>query len=214
MGSYYKIKKLLLTILTLMLFLLSACQTNNVKEEPYDGVLLKIAVVGEQPNVREEQINFNELSLSELHHSNLRKYDAVFIMEDHLSDASKSKYVEMYKSKNIPFFFVGSRANTIPFQDLENPVSYEEEAERINGTQNFISGILYEGEEKGYRGWKLAYPIKSSEVQRDNVKGIYSKVFKVVENEVKKFLNYRWLSSKSEDILNSNFPVKSELIYK
>ncbi|WP_283152698.1 hypothetical protein [Guptibacillus hwajinpoensis] len=181
-----KSKKLLLTILTLMLFLLSSCQTNNVKEEPYDGVPLKIAVVGEQPNVREGQINFNELSLSELRNSNLRKYDAVFIMEDHLSDASNSKYVEVYKNKNVPFFFVGSQANTIPFQDLENPVSYEVEAEKVNGTQNSISGILYEGEEKGYRGWKFAYPIKNSEVQRDNVKGIYSQVFKVVEKEVNK----------------------------
>ncbi|WP_283153688.1 hypothetical protein [Guptibacillus hwajinpoensis] len=181
-----KLNKLLLTVLTLMLFLLSACQTNNVKEAPYEGVPLKIAVVGEQPNVREEQINFNELSLSELHNSNSRKYDAVFIMEDHLSDASNSKYVEMYKNKKVPFFFVGSLANTIPFQELENPVSYEEEAEKINGTQNFISGMLYEGEEKGYSGWKFAYPIKNSEVQRDNVKGIYSEVFNVVENEVNK----------------------------
>ncbi len=169
-----------------MLFLLSACQTNTVKEAPYEGVPLKIAVVGEQPNVREEQINFNELSLSELHNSNSRKYDAVFIMEDHLSDASNSKYVEMYKNKKVPFFFVGSLANTIPFQGLENPVSYEEEAEKVNGTQNFISGMLYGEEEKGYRGWKFAYPIKNSEVQRDNVKAIYSEVFKVVENEKNK----------------------------
>jgi hypothetical protein len=171
-------------MLTLTLFLLSACKTNNVIDEPYEGVPLKIAIVGEVPKVREEQINFNKFSLDELQNINAGMYDAVFIMEDHLPAASNQNYVDIYKEKKVPFFFVGSKADTIPFQDLENPVSYEEEVKKVNDTQNFISGILYDGEEKGYRGWEFSYPIKNSKEQRDHVEGVYSEVFKVIENTV------------------------------
>lgn len=165
----------------LALVLLVACQSNGEEVKPYEGGPLNIAVVGEIPNVREEQVNFEKLSLHALTEIDASMYDAVFIMENHLSDAANQKYVDMYREKKVPFFFVGSKANTIPFQDLENPVSYEEEAQKVNDTESFISGMLFVGEDEGYRGWNFPYPIEDSEIQRDNVEGIYSEVFKVVE---------------------------------
>ncbi|GAA0501862.1 hypothetical protein GCM10008986_31750 [Salinibacillus aidingensis] len=170
------------------LVFLGACQSNEVAEEPYEGIPLKIAVVGETPEVREEQIIFKTLSLEELYRSHPDKYDAVFIREEHFSDASHQKYVEMFKKKRAPSFFIASKANTIPFQDLENPVSYKEKeaAKKINDTQNYISGFLYEGADEGYQGWKFSYPVKNNEIQRDNVQGIYSSVFKLVEKELNK----------------------------
>ncbi|QHS23790.1 hypothetical protein GWK91_12910 [Virgibacillus sp. MSP4-1] len=173
------------------LVFLGACQSNEVAEEPYEGTPLKIAVVGEKPEVREEQIIFKTLSLEELYRSHSDKYDAVFIREEHFSDASHKKYVEMFKKKRVPSFFVASKANTIPFQDLENPISYKEAAKKINDTQNYISGFLYEGADEGYQGWKFSYPVKNSEIQRENVQGIYSTVFKVVEKEWNKASSIR-----------------------
>ncbi|MFZ0443743.1 MAG: hypothetical protein WAM95_03635 [Bacillus sp. (in: firmicutes)] len=154
-----------------------------MKERLYEGVPLKIAVVDELPSVREEQINFSELSLDELLNLHPNMYDAVFVMEDHLSEATNQKYIELYKEREIPFFFVVSNAINIPFMDLENHASYKEEADKVNDTQNFISGLKYVGKDEGYRGWDYSYPIKNNEIQRDNVEGIYSEVFKVVENE-------------------------------
>ncbi|OEH91712.1 hypothetical protein [Bacillus solimangrovi] len=170
--------------LTLMLFFLSACQTSNV-EELYEGVSLKIAVVGELPNIREDNITFNKLSLNELYHANLDVYDAVFIMEDHLSDAANEKYVKMYKEKKVPYFFVGSKAYTIPFQDFQNPASYEVEAKKVNDTYYFISGLLYEEGGESFRSWSLPYSYIDNEIQRDNVQGVYSRVFEVIEKEIK-----------------------------
>lgn len=160
-----------------------SCQTHakNI-EETYVGESLEVAVVGKEPDVREKQLNFSEISLEELYNTPTDKYDAVFIMKKHLSEASKEKYIEMYRDKEMPFFFVESKASHIPFIKMENPESYEQTAEKIDDTQNFISGILYVGGEKEYRSWKFSYPIQDSEIIRDNVQGIYSAVFKVIDD--------------------------------
>ncbi len=151
-------------------------------EEPYEGTLLELAVVGKEPDVREKQLNFSEISLEELYNTPTDNYDAVFIMKEHLSEASKEKYIEMYRDKEMPFFFVESKASHVPFIKMENPESYEQTAEKIDDTQNFISGILYVGGEKEYRSWKFSYPIQDSEIMRDNAQGIYSAVFKVIDD--------------------------------
>ncbi len=151
-------------------------------EEPYEGTSLELAVVGKEPDVREKQLNFSEISLEELYNTPTDKYDAVFIMKEHLYEASKEKYIEMYRDKEMPFFFVESKASHVPFIKMENPESYEQTAEKIDDTQNFISGILYVGGEKEYRSWKFSYPIQDSEIIRDNVQGIYSAVFKVIDD--------------------------------
>ncbi|MYL57839.1 hypothetical protein GLW20_09995 [Virgibacillus halodenitrificans] len=151
-------------------------------EEPYEGTSLELAVVGKEPDVREKQLNFSEISLEELYNTPTDNYDAVFIMKEHLYEASKEKYIEMYRDKEMPFFFVESKASHVPFIKMENPESYEQTAEKIDDTQNFISGILYVGGEKEYRSWKFSYPIQDSEIIRDDVQGIYSAVFKVIDD--------------------------------
>ncbi|MCD5322205.1 MULTISPECIES: hypothetical protein [Pontibacillus] len=101
-----------------------AGSSKNVEFEPYSGKALKIAVVGASPEVREENVRFNELSFKKLREEDLTLYDAVFVMKENLSEASQSQYVDVYKRHEIPFFFISAR-NSIPFfENLKSIVSF------------------------------------------------------------------------------------------
>ncbi len=179
-GGILLRNKKFITLFIIILIFLSACQTNNVEEVPYEGKALNIGVVGESPNIREENISFHNITLEEIYNSE-PDFDAVFIMEDSLSEASKNKFVKMYKEKSLPFFFIGSKANTVPFRDMENPASYKEEAAKINDTDTYISGFIYNQDTNEYDSWKFGYPVENSELQTDRIDEVYSSVFKVIE---------------------------------
>ncbi|WP_430786672.1 hypothetical protein VBD025_14420 [Virgibacillus flavescens] len=171
-------------VLLILIVLLGACQPKDeLKEKIYDGEALRVAVIGDVPKVREDQVNFEKVSWKEMAELTVSEYDAVIVMEDHLPEAAAKKNKEIYKKINIPFFFVGSKASHVPFTSEDNSLSYKEHAERINDDENFISGILYKSKKEGFNGWKFSYPIENNKFQKDKVKGIYSAVFKVVEAE-------------------------------
>src|SRR5699024_11090011 len=92
---------------------LSAC-SQNTNLESYDGKSLKIAVIGELPIVKERQATFKEITFTEIINDEFHSYDAVLIMEDHLSKASESKYSDYYLHSNTPFFFIAANSH-VPF---------------------------------------------------------------------------------------------------
>lgn len=103
-------------------------------------------------------------------------------MPEYLSEAAEKRYNKIYKQNKIPFFFVGSRAAHIPFVD-NGEVTYETYADRVDESQNYISGLLYKEDiEKGYYAYKYRYQHNGENYVKDKVSSIYSRVFRTIEN--------------------------------
>ncbi|KGP90224.1 elongation factor GreAB [Pontibacillus chungwhensis BH030062] len=148
----------------------------------YKGEKLDILVVGDNPNIREKKnISFTNINLENLTKRNLDRYDAVFIMPKYLSETSEKRYNKIYKQSKIPFFFVGSKASTIPFVD-NSEVTYETYADRVDESQTYISGLLYKENDKGYFAYKYRYLHNGKNFVKDNVSSIYSNVFRTIES--------------------------------
>jgi hypothetical protein len=81
---------------------------------------LKIGVIGESPEVKENQVQFEEISLDDLTKVKLKsKYDGIIIMKDFLQEAAKSGYAEVYKKSGVPFFFIQTKTSYISFIEEE-----------------------------------------------------------------------------------------------
>ncbi|MFD2445446.1 hypothetical protein ACFSO7_15885 [Bacillus sp. CGMCC 1.16607] len=104
-------------VLLILIFALSAC-TQSPDFELYEGKALRIAVVGEPPKVKEEQVTFSEISFDKLTSEEMGSYNAVFITEENLTQASESKYAKIYLDSKIPFYFISANSH-IPFTVIE-----------------------------------------------------------------------------------------------
>ncbi|WP_077622901.1 hypothetical protein [Sediminibacillus massiliensis] len=113
------------------------------RQEAYDGEELQLALIGDSPEIRNDRVEFEKISLEELRKLEYGTFDGVLIMEDQLSEAARQENRDIYKELQIPLFFVGSQANVMPFIDMESQISYEEYAQRVNDKQTFISGLWY-----------------------------------------------------------------------
>ncbi|MGJ9385485.1 hypothetical protein [Salipaludibacillus sp. CF4.18] len=194
-------KLLFLIMLILALHLLVACtsdQSNSItesnnseskvynpvlEEEQYNGQNLEFGVIGEEPDIREEQVNFVSISFEELKNIKSRNFDGVFIMESYLPKAADEEFRKIYEEITVPTFFVGSKAKAVPFMNLNNQISYEENIDRINDSGTYISGLWYPESET--ITFEFKYPIEDSQFNRSRVEEIYSAVFKTVESEVR-----------------------------
>lgn len=119
-----------ITFLALIILVLSAC-TSDSDFELYKGKPLRIAVIGEPPEVKEEQVKFTKISFDKMTNKELNSFDAVFIREDNLFEAAEDRYTDVYLDSTIPFFFIGTD-NFIPF--VEKDMEYDK-------TMNWSTGI-------------------------------------------------------------------------
>lgn len=173
-------KKLWFAGYLFVIFVLSACSENDLVEPEYDGRDLKIAVIGEFPEVREKNVLFEEMSFAGW---KTEGYDAVLISESFLAEAANADNIQKFKESSIPVFFLGTKASYMPFIELENAPSYEQLVKQVNDEDNPIAGILYKGEEEGYQGWTFSYPVVDSKIiRKKNDKEIYSLVFKTIDS--------------------------------
>ncbi|OEF98762.1 hypothetical protein BHF68_00925 [Desulfuribacillus alkaliarsenatis] len=119
------IKKIIFFIIIISIFISGCSDINGDPTEKYDGIELRIGVIGSAPEVRETQILFEEIEFNLLEVNNLdSKYDAIFITKENLSEASNPEYVQIYKDSKIPFYFIGNNKSHVPFTNKE--LSYEE----------------------------------------------------------------------------------------
>ncbi|SFC43649.1 hypothetical protein SAMN05443252_103390 [Bacillus sp. OV322] len=93
-----------LLILVILTAALTAC-ASTPDFKPYNGNSLRIAVVGEPPEVKEEQVRFTKISFDEMTIGKLKSYDAVFIAKNNHYKAAESKYTDVYLRSAIPFFY-------------------------------------------------------------------------------------------------------------
>ncbi|WHY03333.1 hypothetical protein [Neobacillus sp. DY30] len=169
-----KAKNYLTFILLILLFALTAC-TQSPDFELYGGKPLKIAVVGEAPEVNEEQVIFTEISFDGMTSEVLKSYDAVFIRENNLSEAAESQYADVYLNSSIPFFFISAN-NHIPFTVKET--AYNESWNWTAG-QSYAVGILTLTEDDSLKSWK--YGLYNDKKTDEHIKEVYSRIFKTID---------------------------------
>ncbi|TMU83545.1 amino acid oxidase [Bacillus sp. BHET2] len=107
---------------SLLLFLV-ACSNEEVQ---YEGAPLNIAVIGDIPELKNENIHFELFSLKELNEdtSNFRSnYNAIMITPSVFEEASDDKFVKTYKGLETPIIFFDSNKRHFPF--VSEGVTYE-----------------------------------------------------------------------------------------
>lgn len=166
MKSFVKI----ILLMGISLVLLMGCSKEKVYEEKYIGRELRIAVLGEIPNVREEQIKFEKVDFENIENiSSSEKYDAIFVMKENLNEASKDKYKYIYSNSKVTFFFIDSEKGRIPF--MVKGVSYEEEEKRE--TFSYIVSIEKNDSSTGFG-------LYNDEKTEKNIQDCYSTAFKYI----------------------------------
>lgn len=110
-----RLRMILSIISILFLLTLSACSNDEVK---YDGKPLKIAIIGDVPELHNKKIHFEPISLDELSEDAVQistDFDAIMITPLMFEEASNDRFVEVYNSSKIPIIFFDSEKRNLPF---------------------------------------------------------------------------------------------------
>jgi len=160
----------------MILTIQTGCSGSNVdKTEKYQGEILTIGIIGDEPEIRESQVEFEEIDFVFLKENDFdSKYDAIFITKDNLHEASNAEYVSIYKTSKIPFYFIGNEKSHVNF--IKEDLSYEDEPDANDG--KYITGLFYIGNK--FWGYGL-YNDTECDV---NIKAAYSRVFEDI-SEIK-----------------------------
>jgi|GEM_PF-1966666 len=147
-------------------------ELTDYDSETYKGPSLTVGVVGQTPDIREEQVSFKKINMSDLNNEDLIKtYDAVFISHPYLITASEKEYVELYKNIDKPVFFIDVDTSLTPFTIDSYTFS--------DGlyVDNYIVGLYYD--EHQMKDWK--FKLKFNIENRQNIEDIYSRVFESID---------------------------------
>ena len=102
-------------------------------EVEYDGAPLKLAVLGDIPELQNDKINFESITLEKLS-ENARdisaNFNAVMITPEVFEEASEDKYIAAYKTLEIPIVFFDSAKTHKPF--VHENLTYESAYEYLN----------------------------------------------------------------------------------
>lgn len=175
MDSWLLRNRNLMIVLLLTFIILTACNKDEVKDSPlYEGEELTIGVVGEEPKVREKNIEFKNVTLKDLKEEKFpSELDAIFIMKENFTEASKTSFAKVYKESGMLFFFIESEKSYIPFVDEET----DYESSSVNKPGNYASGYYRTGDEGTY--WD--YGLYNDAVNETNILDVYSRIFKTID---------------------------------
>jgi hypothetical protein len=175
--------KYIYPLLVFVVMILAGCnitidtKKDSVDTPLYTGRHLNLAVIGEAPSVREQQVKFSAITLDELYNSQsllATNYDAVFIMKKHLSEAAEARYAEVYRTAGLPFFFIESKKSYIPF--ILEDVAYEDVKDTGDGL--YAIGYVQSAGKLDFWGTGLY----NDKVNSTNIKSAYSRVFETIDN--------------------------------
>ena len=147
--------------------------------ELYQGKPLNIAILGESPKVKEENIRFTQISFHNLKKETLASYDAVFVTEGTLSEASSSQYSEVYLNSPIPYFFISANSH-IPFTVSSAKFSPSWEWEP---GENYAVGIINNPSKDNLNFW--GFGLYNDIKTQEHIEEVYSRIFKVIEGLIK-----------------------------
>lgn len=164
--------------LLLIVLSLAGCSSDTVDSSSYEGKSLVIGVIGDAPVIREDNVEFINLNFSDLKKVNnlSSEYNAIFIMKEHLNEASEAIYAEIYKNSGVPFFFIESLKSYIPFVNEE--ISYEGAGNSYN--QMYATGYFQYGDKWRFWGYGL-YNDKRNET---NIQDVYSRIFSTIDTDI------------------------------
>lgn len=160
-----------LILLITILFISFGCsnEKESVELETYTGKVLHIGIIGEEPKIKEENIQFTGMNFTDL--QNTDKYDAIFITKENLKEAAKAQYTTVYTSSPIPFLFIQSDKGHIPF--INEDVDFKDSP----NVDSDAYAHLYDGKSSQYWGYGLYDDIENEQ----NIQNVYSRVFKTIE---------------------------------
>jgi hypothetical protein len=141
----------------------------------YEGNALKIAVIGEPPEVKEEQVMFTQISFEKLLSEELESYDAVFITENHLYEAAESQYANHYLQSSIPIFFIAANSH-IPFTVKET--QYDPTWSWSAGN-DYAVGVLHAQKDNILKSW--GYGLYNDKKSEAHIKEVYSRIFIMID---------------------------------
>lgn len=143
----------------------------------YTGKPLTIAIIGDFPEIKEEQVSFEEFTFDDVMNNDFDSYDAIFIMPQNLSQASEIPYAKIYLDSPIPFFFIEAN-NHIPFTeaDLDFDDDSWEDWEWTTGT-SYASGFYAETADSS-TAWE--FYLYDDENTDENIKAVYSEIFRSI----------------------------------
>jgi len=144
-------------ILMIIVGILTACsksQPESTQYHIYTERALRIGVVGKIPEIREEQVKFEQIQFNDLKKNAFAsQYDAVFIVQDNINDSVPAKYTTFCKESEIPFFFINMEHSS---EDL-----------------TYAMGFLYKDD--SFNSW--GYGLYKNIENEANIKIVYSQIF-------------------------------------
>ena len=144
---------MILSIISIFFLLtLSACSNDEIK---YDGEPLKIAVIGDIPELNNKKVHFESISLDEFSEDTVNistNFNAVMITPVIFEEASNDRFVEVYSNSKIPIIFFDSKIRHLPFTN--GGLTYEtarwESLNNGSHTTIYLSDIDVHREEAWY----------------------------------------------------------------
>lgn len=172
-----KIYKIFFTLSALViLFGMTAC-SSSPDFKLYKGRPLNIAVIGEIPEVKEDQVGLEKIEFDYLLKEELKNYDAVFITKENLAEASESQYADIYLNSNLPFFFIEATKSYRSF--IQKDLTYEDDLNLKDSSNHYAIGYLSSDEVED-KYWY--YGLYNDKVSPENIQEMYSRIFSTIEN--------------------------------
>ncbi|WMM24736.1 hypothetical protein RBU61_17700 [Tissierella sp. MB52-C2] len=161
----------LLSIITfsIIFITLTRCLHINMdKTKEYIGEKLSIGIIGDIPEIREVEIEFEIIDFDFLKEEDFDStYDAIFITKDNFKKASNAEYVSIYKTSEIPFYFIENEKTHVNF--IKEDLSYGDEPDAEDGM--YITGLFYSKD----KVW--GYGLYNNTKNETNIRAVYSRIF-------------------------------------
>ncbi|SFC00684.1 hypothetical protein SAMN04488102_102175 [Alkalibacterium subtropicum] len=174
-------KKWIFYLPILLIVYISGCSNSNTNTNPYTGDALRISIIGDIPDVSEDNISFSTVTFDDLADENNAmnvQGDALFIMPENLVEASDDKYVNAYEKLGIPVFFIGTTKAHSPFV-FKGP-TYQNVADVY--PKSYAAGYLYHSVNDYGEHWIFEGGEEGEELTENEIKNIYSDIFRTISN--------------------------------
>lgn len=164
-------------ILIISLLLLVSCSNQEMN---YEGAPLKIAVIGDVPEMNNGKITFEAITLEEFSEKSLEAasmWDAVMITPRMFENASNDSFIEVYNNSKLPVIFFDSPKRHLPF--VNDDVTYKTANWKLlnNGSHTtiYLNSYLADSEENKEDAWY--FYLKDEK----KINKLYEEVFKKIE---------------------------------
>ena len=129
--------------MTLCLTEVCSCRDEQIMSfTNYEGKELNIGFVGVPPKEDNDNINFIQITLSDMGRAN--DFDAIFISRENLEDADNDQYTKLYIECKLPIVFIGTIKGILPF--MNDDISYADAP--VTSQYTFATGVFYINGEK------------------------------------------------------------------